>query len=132
MHGKHKYLSLAIVIVFGLFNVGVPIVIASCPMAEIMQGGLCLVCGDPDESGTVRITTEKDTSCCATVVVAERNTTAFVPTKASLDVVTPVAGIIAQISTDVSNQSTLCLVEVVSPSPPRCDDIPIFNSSLLI
>lgn len=129
----HKYLSLALVVVFGLFNVGVPIVIASCPMAETAQGNLCFVCIDPDESGTVRITTEKDSSCCATVVVAERNTTAFVPAKAgSVDVSMSAAVVHAQAYTEIATRFPLYTIAVVSPSPPWCGDIPVFTSSLLI
>lgn len=131
MMNNQQYQTVASLVaaVFLLFNVGLPIVVASCPMAgtPTTTCGMCM-----EESNTQRVTTVKNTSCCATIFVAEKNSTEFVQTKFdvkhSLEVV---AG------TDLSPQSTHSVQNISTtrrefPPPTLPLDIPISTCSLLI
>ncbi len=129
---KYRIVAFSLAAVFGVFNIGIPILIASCPMVAMMQGRTCPMCDDQDSPTTSKISTEQSTSCCATTIVAERNTNEFVQTK--------------ERTLDSTHQLTLAESPVfacnvlapastvfqTSPSPPTAVDIPILISSLLI
>jgi hypothetical protein len=129
---KYRITALALVIVFGVFNVGIPIIIASCSMPGMMRGGSCPMCDDQETPSTARFSTQNTTICCTTTIIAERNTNEFVQAK------TGVPGSISQqvfLSSSpsvTSSPSSVSNFSQVSPSPPRVVDIPIFTSSLLI
>lgn len=72
--------ALVLTMVFGVYNIGIPIVLASCPMPK--AGPMCCVCYEPS-AGTASIGKAIDSSCCATVIAAERNTNAFLQAKDS-------------------------------------------------
>ncbi len=130
----HRIASVALAAVFCLFNIGLPIIVAACPMAG--DGAARLSCCAVKENAAVqRLVRFADRSCCKTTVAAERNTTEFVPSSpASSDhaLLVPIAG--AMVMPDVSFD--LPLLHAVDPrcEPPPLPsaDIPIFGSSLLI
>ena len=129
---KYRFVAFALVVVFGVFNIGIPIIIASCPMAAMMQGNTCGMCSDQDDPGTSTITTERNTSCCATTIAAERNTNEFVQGKSGLPDLAKLLLVVLTEHVPVSILlSPVCVVRV-SPSPPAVVDIPIITSSLLI
>ena len=119
--------------VFGVFNVGIPLVIASCPMAKYTSSPMCVDCLDDAVPSGLQLTNERNTSCCLTVFAADKNTNAFVQAR----------GVVHDSDKSFAIQSyaviTPLLLNIVvektptvSPSPPSRDDIPVFNSSLLI
>jgi len=129
---KYRVVGLVLALVFGVFNVGVPVIVASCPMAAMMHGGRCGLCDNQDDPATAKVTTERNTSCCVATIVAERNTNEFVqdaarnhaPAAQPLSVLP----VYAVVSLPFSTQGFI----QVSTSPPAVTDIPIFDSSLLI
>ena len=120
--------------VFGVFNVGAPIVIASCPMADCGLVPMCMSC--PDESGSFeeRLTDPKDTHCCATVIAADRNTNEFIQSKDVLIHVERMNFIhVPPLIVETFDGGNLLIAgNFFFSSLPRPKDIPIFNSSLLI
>jgi hypothetical protein len=116
-------------LLFGVYNVGIPIVLASCPMATV--GPVCSGCFEPGV-GKERVTTHKDTSCCATIIAADRNTNEFLQSKdlsvASLqmEAITILPADYAVVERAVSS------ISILSHSPPVQPDLPILHSALLI
>ena len=130
---KYRIVAVALVVVFGVFNIGIPIIIASCSMPEMMRGSYCPMCDDQELPSGARFTTQ-NAVCCTASIVAERNTTEFVQGKTSVSdlgklvlVVSPADVIPVPIL-----QSPVPVVYQITSSPPAVADIPIFNSSLLI
>ena len=123
----YRIVTFILLAVFLLFNVGLPIVLASCPM--IQDKHVASSCCAQKKDGLQTIKPNKDYSCCKTVIAAERNTNEFVQCKncvANFDYsITPLFQ-----SIDYSN-SQIYLISTYISSPPS-EDIPIFTSSLLI
>ena len=129
----YRAVALSLAVVFGVFNVGIPLVIASCPMAKYTSSPACLNCLDDATPSGQQLTNERNTSCCAKVFAADRNANAFVQARGIVNdtqrsfaiqpyvIVTPS---LLNLTIDVS--------PAISPSPPSRDDISVFNSSLLI
>jgi hypothetical protein len=127
---KYRSVIVSLVLIFSLFNIGLPIVIASCPM---LKYGAPMACCRGDEApNSVSLTTYNDASCCNTVIVAGRNTNEFVPAKGSAQV-QDLQSVLLPISFfGVRNPSFVSCIYLASSSPPTVVDIPIFTSSLLI
>ena len=131
---KHQIVALFVAGIFGLFNIGIPVVIASCPMAEYGPAPMCAECAGEIGSNAERLTSLEDTSCCATVIVADGNTNEFLQSRAALSHVESVdiISVLPSMVETSKGYSSLITLDNHSPSPPRFEDIPIFNSSLLI
>ena len=129
---KYRIVALLLAVVFGVFNVGIPIIVASCPMAAMMQQGKCDACGNQDDPPGARITREINTSCCVTTVVAERNTHEFVQDQAQAHHPVFQAVLVLLPYAVTRNPSPVSASIPVSASPPGVVDIPILTSSLLI
>jgi hypothetical protein len=128
---KYRYIALSLSIIFAVFNIGLPIVVASCPMMKYADSNKCIMCSDGSTSSSSRLTNWFDKSCCETKYAAERNTTEFlqetkVPSilNAVIDLQTPLF-LMANLFASANPQ-------YVDTSPPSSRDIPIFISSLLI
>jgi hypothetical protein len=129
---KHKLIAVSLALIFAAFNIGVPIVIASCPMIEMTRGVACCAMNKPIADGVARITNFADTSCCETKFAAERNSTEFLPIQGKkLDVTTSYIQFLGFIEHQSAIQNPQCRI-MQSASPPRSVDIPILVSSLLI
>lgn len=133
MNGTFKYrlIAISLATVFTLFNVGIPVIIASCPMAAMMKGNACAMCDTQDRTGALTMTKARNTSCCTTVIVAERNTTEFLQVKEKAREAGMVA-LPAVLSQAAAAMLPLSSTTPVSASPPAFVDIPILISSLLI
>lgn len=127
---KYRSIVVSLVLVFSLFNIGLPIVIASCPMLK--YGAPMACCRVEEAPNSVRLTTHNDTSCCNTVIVAERNTNEFVQTKLLVQVPTLQAEVLPDGFGATGNPSFASDISLTSSSPPTVVDIPILTSSLLI
>lgn len=129
---KYRISALLLVLVFSLFNIGLPIVVASCPMNENTNAAVCGSCTEQTSDVKGNLTSAKNTSCCATVIAAEKNSTEFVHVKIVLNefsksLVTSYTPVNRPI--DYAHDP---LISDQGSSPPRSIDIPIFTSSLLI
>jgi hypothetical protein len=131
---RYRAIALVLGAIFVIFNVGVPIVIASCPMSDHGLLPVCSGCSDRSVAGGQHLTGLIDTSCCTRVIVADRNTTEFVQSKIVLSHVErmDIVGVLPSMMESSKGYSSLITLDNHSPSPPRFEDIPIFNSSLLI
>jgi len=130
---KYRTLALSLATVFMLFNVGLPIIVAACPMEKLSGGIACFGCIDASEPLSESVSRFSDRSCCETVVAAGRNTTEFVQAKSSVET-TVKWFVVAEpwFSLPVSVlQPPVSLKQIHSPSPPS-EDIPVFTSSFLI
>jgi hypothetical protein len=114
---------------FLVFNVGLPILVNSCPMPKAAGSMMCPFCHEYDGGGDVVI---KGRPCCSPSIAAERNTNEFLSVK-KLPGFHPAAPCTAIYSVPlavsfsvVPGASRQCQSQV----PP--DDIPVLNSSLLI
>jgi hypothetical protein len=129
---KHRAIAVTLAAVFGVFNIGIPVVLASCPMAKLGNAPTCFMCNEGEGNAGVQLKTHQDRSCCATVIAAEKNATEFLQSSHNV-----VAGVelTALLPAEISLTTTVHNAQFVighprSPSPP--DDLPILYSSLLI
>jgi hypothetical protein len=129
---KYRIVALGLAMVFGVFNIGIPIIIASCPMIGMAQGSKCAMCDDQDDPATSKVTAEVNTSCCATTILAERNTNEFVQAKVNVQESALQAVLVLNPFAVSYDLSTLSAIAPISSSPPLVADIPILASSLLI
>lgn len=129
---RYQTLILGVVGLFFLSTVGVPIVVAACPMmANGSFSAAC--CADREQPGTLKLRPVTDYSCCKTVLVAEWNTTQYV--QVERDLPSPEKNVVVGSGTFLANfvLAGIPLVpHVAANPPPRILDIPIFCFSLLI
>jgi hypothetical protein len=118
--------------VFTVFSIGIPVVLASCPMMRSAKRGAC--CPIQNDTHKTILKKYQDYSCCKTVIAAERNRTEFLQTDNNGATIklhhSGLAILPAILSIGFTHRTTLLLTDV--HSPPLIEDIPIFNSSLLI
>ncbi len=125
----YRRITFLLLAIFILSNIGVPIVLASCPM---MQGNATASsCCKQYSNELQSINGSKDYSCCKTVIAAERNTTEFVQAKFVFSLSHFSITLLPQLSNFVSNTSSQNLYTDNSSTLPSVD-IPIVTSSLLI
>jgi hypothetical protein len=119
--------------IFFLSVVGIPVIISSCPMTAGTSRYLCTSCFDPSGSGAESLGKVRSTSCCATIVVAERNSTEFLGPSGD-------PSISPKAISSGQNCPVICgrlfdtpeFTCVLHPSLSPPGDIPIFISSLRI
>jgi hypothetical protein len=127
---KYRFIAIALAAVFCLFNIGLPIVIAACPMMNSHSGHLAC-CAEKSSTSGVRFESYKNTSCCTTTFAAKRNTTEYLKEKNESSVLKYVSTLVLPLR--IVDLTSCVVLPSVSPSPPRTtEDIPVFNSSLLI
>lgn len=135
---RHKYLSLFLGCIFCLFNIGIPIVILSCPMMKTdPKNASCCYLIRHQEPGTARI--ESSRTCCRSSRTINRNTNEFLgaSSPSRIDVkFTCCSNILFQILTAQipnptirSDASFILFTHTRSESP---GDFPVLYSSLLI
>ncbi len=125
----YRVCSLVLTLVFCLFNVGLPIVFAACPMMGRLSEvpSCCAHRGDPT-TGLAAIST----NCCKTVFAGERNRTEFLGERhVSQLSFAAVTSTVTPLSIPASRFDLNTPVRILDPSPPS-EDIPIFTVSLLI
>ncbi len=128
---KYKITALILASIFAVFNIGVPIVLYACPMMnQTPYTSSC--CVDQQSQQGVNLRASMDRSCCKTVYAAERNTTQFVQGKDISNILHYSTAPILQCNIFLVLQLVIITHKLNSPSPPLADDIPVFNSSLLI
>lgn len=74
----YKTLVLGLAALFALFNIGIPVVVAACPMAPVAATGSCQACTTTAPDNQPSIVRQIDTSCCATVIAAPPAEVAFI------------------------------------------------------
>jgi hypothetical protein len=117
--------------IFLVFNVGIPVILASCPMMKAGKRAACCPISNDDHSLILK--KYQDYSCCRTVVAAGRNTTEFVQNQAhpftegngSLILLTSLPVKLCDV-----NQQQIILCD--THSPPPSEDIPLFTSTFRI
>ena len=130
---KYKIGAFVLAGIFCLFDIGIPIVIASCPMMkEMAANNSC--CPNQENTKRSNLTSQKNFTCCTTIVAAERNRTEFVPV---CDAVKNICTVDVLNFTSPGNEvlyvtSFNLIVHQTSSPPPVVEDIPIFTSSLRI
>jgi hypothetical protein len=127
---KYRFVTALLVVVFSVFNVGIPVVVAACPMSESGVGALCGSCYSPTGNGQPVYRQHQDRSCCETVLVSEGSGAEFLKAAPALPLVAGVlfVSVIAPFEfSDYSFQSVT--VRSVDTSPGQ-ENLPILLSSL--
>lgn len=134
MVNSFKYRSVAVLLagIFAVFSIGIPVVLASCPMMQKSMKPSC--CPQQSDNKNPVLKKQRDYSCCKTVIAADRNKTEFLQTQSVIT--TQLLNYSTSPILYASNifESTTCKKLILNDthSPPFIEDIPIFNSSLLI
>lgn len=119
-------------LLFSLFSVGLPIVVASCPMPKLEGYSQCFTCDDGTTPGSAKLTNTVDRSCCVTRYAADRNTTEFLQAHYSSEIVKGAVTTPILINDCRRTETGSTFVPATDTSPPFTQDIPILISSLLI
>ena len=130
---RHKARVWILAGIFTLFNIGVPVVIAACPMMqEKLSSHSC--CAENQEPVDVSLSSMTALSCCMTTIAAEPNRTEFLQTKEQNNLVFKSLFVVSSIPVHevFIPQLSVTRSASISPSVPHSKDIPIFTSSLLI
>jgi hypothetical protein len=115
---------------FLVFNVGLPILINSCPMPKPVGSMMCPLChGDGGEGSGMVV---KGKPCCKPSIAAEGNANEFLRIQKS--VCDPLASlcVIFQSRIVPFSSSSVSQISASTPSHFAPDDIPVIHSSLLI
>ena len=128
-----KYRTLLLALVFAAFNIGLPVVLDTCPMAKMGNSGACAACHNESRPETATIGLPGG-SCCVTVVVGDRNTNEFEQSRnrGADNMRAMLAGALIDASPLLAVQFASVVVAAPVVSPPVAPDIPILTSSLLI
>ena len=129
---KYRLVAVALAAAFSLFNVGLPVVIAACPMMGRGVSARPACCAERHTASTKAPGLALGKDCCRTVLAAERNHAEFLGEKQKLSVYTnSFCANVYSVPLRIF-ESPLSIPRVVpAPSPPS-EDIPIFTASLLI
>lgn len=129
---KYRSLALILTLVFCLFSIGIPVVIASCPMMKVSVRGAC--CPEQTTKNLPIVKGPQDYSCCVTIIAAERNTNEYVQTQGYTSNTDKHYSITPILHYSIENNLRIASHKIFDNihSPPLIEDIPIFTSSLLI
>lgn len=129
----YRMVASTLATIFFVFNIGLPLVVASCPMPKAEGSSLCEMCYDDFSRGSLNLTTKRDASCCMTKIAADRNTTEFLQSHQTLEQAKTLLGAGTVVRVSESSSSLHMPGFGAFSSPPPCPrDIPILVSSLLI
>ncbi len=120
---------LVLLLAFVLFDVGLPVVIATCPMEK--EFGSCDFCHPAVPPQRVEIGLPGG-SCCAPARIVERTTTDFEQVRIVLNREVSHEVVVAPMPSASLWAADVDIVVPRSWSPPLQTDIPILTSSLLI
>ena len=130
---KYRAVTCTLAGIFFLFNVGVPIVVAACPMMTADDaGGMCESCFDPSRDGNLGFLPYSDTSCCSTTVASEANRVEFLRVPAAtvgIDIF-QLVGILPPL--DIPLHGSYSRLASARNTGPLTRDIPVLFSALLI
>lgn len=134
MMNAKQYLpvSIALALVFAVFNIGLPVVMASCPMMAVNRVGDC--CQLPSSGGGVQLSKYSSSTCCKVTIAAERNRNEFLQSilpLRGLDTKAPVVILPASLQLGTQFPAELSVHSFGDPLYLP-EDIPILISSLLI
>jgi hypothetical protein len=127
----YRIAILSLIGLFCAFNIGLPIVIASCPMMKAGVRSSCCA-AKPSAPGTQNIARTRSNNCCKTVIAGERNTTEFVQSQYHLQYTPALEAILAPAFFNHNADLSVSGWAAVQLHPPSSEDIPIAVSSLLI
>ena len=129
---KYRTVSVLLAGIFTIFSVGIPIVLASCPMMLSSVRGSC--CPENTTGNLPTVKSDNDYSCCKTIIVAYRNKTEFLQTQndGTTQLLNFSTTPILYISNILASATISKIILTDTHSPPLIEDIPIFTSSLLI
>jgi len=131
---KYRTITCVLAAIFLLFNVGIPVIVATCPMMSDDSPVTCGSCFGFTQDGSVGLRPYNDTSCCNTVFASAANKVEFLRETTSPIAADAVVLFIGMISTMEfsSHPSSFWRIETAENSSAVNDDLPVFLSSLLI
>lgn len=121
-------------LLFFVFTVGVPIVVASCPMTKAPGRTSCSACLPSSGSDGPSVSSQRNTACCVTVIASDRNLTDYIASENS-NLVSISSALFAAGATPVPPVDHSVSVHSLAGNgsfPRAVGDIPLLCSSLLI
>lgn len=132
LHQPYRPLALLLAMVFCVFNIGIPVVLATCPMADMSKPGACPLCARASDTRGESVSRYIDTSCCAVRIAAEGNTTEFLQGKQQVDHTLAAGEVVTASALPALSSNTTPLIHLSSSSPPGMQDIPVLVCSFRI
>jgi hypothetical protein len=129
---KYRGVAAALIAVFGIFNVGIPVVLATCSMGAMMDGQVCPGCHDPFGAEGMAFSTAETVPCCTSRIIAEKTSSEFLQAKLATITFTTDVVVVPPVALFASLGWLRSLAFVTLAPSPGSEDVPVFNSSLLI
>jgi hypothetical protein len=133
---RYRLVHTVLALLFCAFTVGVPVVLASCPMmADGTAPGRASCCADAADRTQTSVAAYKNTSCCETKIAATRNTQEFLQSGADHGCTTVLAAFPALVAPAALLESPASVsgrARWESSPPPVSADLPVLYSALLI
>jgi len=133
MYQSFKYRSIALVfaVIFIVFNVGIPVVISSCPMMKESVRPSC--CPQQSDFRNPVVNKYNNYSCCKTIISPGKNRIEYIPTNVDINLKIVKYTISSSLEFSTNNYTDVAKRSLSNThSPPSFRDIPIITSSLLI
>lgn len=130
MNKVKKWITASVIVVMGLFNIGIPVVYSFCPM----QGFNPVCCQLPSSNlNDTSAISRQIHSCCNTFVVAEPNTNPFLNPQQTISLERIFLQAIGNVVSLKTNSSPLSLTFEIDTSPSS-ETLPLFllNSNFRI
>jgi hypothetical protein len=115
---------------FLVFNVGLPILIDSCPMPKPVGTMMCPLCHGHGGEGSGEVV--KGKPCCSPSLAAGGNTNEFLRIQKNVSDRLASLCVIFQSGVIPLSSSSVSQISASTPSQFAPDDIPVIHSSLLI
>ena len=128
---KYRIVTTFLVVIFCVFNIGIPVVVAACPMSDQGAGALCGSCFLPAADGRAEYRNAQDRSCCETVLASEGSGAEFLKAASSflpeLDVFC-----VTLVTPDLNDHSRSSVTVQPADLSGGREDLPVLLSSLLL
>ncbi len=121
--------------VFLIFTIGIPVIVASCPMVKSPGKMTCSACLPSDGGTRASVAAERNTSCCRTVIVSGRNLIEYISIETALGSCQQKAGAHVVALPDSRLPAavrSMVILRTPKPPPTAQGDIRLLVSSLLI
>ena len=121
------FCATVLIFAFGLFNIGLPVVLYLCPLMTATQSS----CPMSHDGNAHELSFQnQNPSCCGKVIVAERNTTPFVKTHS---VTQEKITFLASLTFDVQERAVpICALTIAESPHSNAPPLFLLNATLLI
>lgn len=127
----YKSIIIAFIVIFSIFNFGLPVVLHYCKMMHSFSAEQCSMCHKNDTDSTQKNITKSIEHCCSNFIVVKANENHFIKNHLRENIFS-----LNFVKHHIENDQRLNFTKLINlltfSQPNTYIDIPILNSTLLI